>query len=76
MGIPIAVAAIYVGGWLLAALLALCAVLSARELFKMAELKNAFPIGWVGIGVGTLALAVGGFALWLEEAMECDPGEC
>ena len=49
MGIPIAVAAIYVGGWLLAALLALCAVLSARELFKMAELKNAFPIGWVGM---------------------------
>jgi phosphatidate cytidylyltransferase len=49
VGIPIAVAAMYLGGWVLAALLALCAVLAARELFRMAELKRAFPLGIVGL---------------------------
>jgi hypothetical protein len=37
---------------------------------------NISTLGWVGIGAGALALTVGGFYLWLEEAMECDPGEC
>lgn len=36
---------------------------------------NVSTLGWVGIGVGALALAVGGFALWLDEAMDCDPGD-
>jgi len=58
VGIPIAVAAMYLGGWVLAALLALCAMLAARELFKMAELKRAFPIGWVGIGGAALLIAL------------------
>jgi phosphatidate cytidylyltransferase len=59
VGIPIAVAAMYLGGWVLAALLALCAVLAARELFKMAELKRAFPLGWVGMlgAAGLIALS-------------------
>ncbi|HET7461008.1 MAG TPA: phosphatidate cytidylyltransferase, partial [Longimicrobium sp.] len=57
VGIPIAVAAMYLGGWVLAALLAVCAMLAARELFKMAELKRAFPIGWVGIGGTALLIA-------------------
>lgn len=58
VGIPIAVAAMYLGGWVLAALLAVCAMLAARELFKMAELKRAFPIGWVGIGGTALLIAL------------------
>lgn len=58
VGIPIAVAAMYLGGWVLAALLALCAVLAARELFHMAELKRAFPIGWVGMGGAALLIAL------------------
>ena len=37
---------------------------------------NVSTLGWVGIGVGALALTLGGFYLWLDEAMECDPGEC
>jgi phosphatidate cytidylyltransferase len=45
----------YLGGWVLAALLALCAVLATRELFRMAELKRAFPLGWVGM-LGAAAL--------------------
>ena len=59
VGIPIAVAAMYFGGWVLAALLALCAVLAARELFRMAELKRAFPLGIVGLlgAAGLIAIA-------------------
>ncbi|MGQ0660821.1 hypothetical protein [Sphingosinicella sp.] len=37
---------------------------------------NVSTLGWVGIGVGALALTLGGVYLWFEEAMECDPGEC
>jgi phosphatidate cytidylyltransferase len=59
VGIPLAVAAMYLGGWVLATLLAVCAALATRELFKMAELKRAFPIGWVGVlgTAGLIALA-------------------
>lgn len=59
VGIPIAVAAMYLGGWVLAALLALCAVLAARELFRMAEQKPARPLHWVGLAgaAGLVALA-------------------
>ena len=59
VGIPIAVAAMYLGGWVLAALLALCAVLAARELFLMAEKKPARPLHAVGLAgaAGLVALA-------------------
>ncbi|HEX6746085.1 MAG TPA: phosphatidate cytidylyltransferase [Longimicrobium sp.] len=59
VGIPIAVAAMYLGGWVLAALLALCAVLSTRELFRMAELKRAFGLAVVGMvgAAGLIAVA-------------------
>jgi phosphatidate cytidylyltransferase len=59
VGIPIAVAAMYLGGWALAALLALCAVLAARELFRMAEKKRALPLDAVGLAgaAGLIALA-------------------
>jgi phosphatidate cytidylyltransferase len=59
VGIPIAVAAMYRGGWVLAALLALCAVLAARELFQMAEKKRALPLHGVGLAgaAGLVALA-------------------
>lgn len=29
-------------------------------------------LGWVGIGAGAIVLALGGFALWLKEATDCD----
>ena len=59
VGIPIAVAAMYFGGWVLAALLALCAALAARELFQMARRKRALPLDSIGLAgvVGLVALA-------------------
>jgi hypothetical protein len=32
-------------------------------------------LGWVGIGVGVVVVAAGGFAFWLHEAMECGPSD-
>jgi phosphatidate cytidylyltransferase len=52
----------YLGGWVLAALLAVCAVLAARELFRMAEIKRAFPIGWVGMAGAALIIALSAVA--------------
>jgi phosphatidate cytidylyltransferase len=48
VGVPVAVGAVYLGGWALALLLALAAGLAARELFEMAELKGARPLAALG----------------------------
>ena len=68
VGIPLAVGAMYLGGWVLAALLALCAALSARELFRMAELKRAFALD--ALGVGGAALLVLAAALDPERGLD------
>ncbi|HEX8692152.1 MAG TPA: phosphatidate cytidylyltransferase [Longimicrobium sp.] len=57
VGIPVAVGSMYLGGWALAALLALSAVLAARELFRMAELKRAFALAPVGLAGAALLIA-------------------
>jgi phosphatidate cytidylyltransferase len=58
VGIPIAVAAVFLGGWVLGALLALCAVLAALELFRMSEVKGAAPLRAAGAaGAAGLVLA-------------------
>ena len=49
VGIPVAVGAIWLGHWVLAALLALCAALTAREIFAMAGRKAARPLTAIGI---------------------------
>jgi phosphatidate cytidylyltransferase len=60
VGIPLAVAAMYLGGWVLAALLAACAVLSALELFRMAAVKGPRALDWIGAGgAAALVLAAG-----------------
>lgn len=57
-GIPVALAAVWLGGWVLAGLLALCAALTAYELYRMAERKNARPLAWLGAaGAAAIVLA-------------------
>jgi hypothetical protein len=34
------------------------------------------PLGWVGIGVGTVVVLAGGFYIWLREESKCGPMEC
>jgi phosphatidate cytidylyltransferase len=60
-GIPVALGAIYLGGWVLAALLALVVALAVRELFAMAALKQARGLSLLGTlgAVGLVAAAAG-----------------
>src|SRR5690606_30907673 len=48
VGIPLAVAVVYLGGWVLAALLAAIAVLAALEFYRMAARREARPMSRVG----------------------------
>ncbi len=54
-GIPVAVGAMYLGGWVLAALLAAASVLAALELFRMAGMKGPHALPSVG-AAGAVAL--------------------
>jgi phosphatidate cytidylyltransferase len=74
VGVPIAVAAVYFGGWVLGGLLAALAALGALELFRMSEQKGVQPLGGLGAGaaavfvlLATAAVGVAwpGATLWL-----------
>lgn len=59
-GVLVALGAIYLGGWYLAALLALCAALTAREMFRMAARKAPRPLEVLGMmGAAGMVLAAG-----------------
>lgn len=59
LGIPIAAAAVWAGGWILAGLLAVLAVLAVLEFYEMAERKKVVALRLLG---GALAAAFVGFA--------------
>jgi phosphatidate cytidylyltransferase len=50
-GIPVAAGAVYLGGWLLGALLAALAVLGALEYYRMVETKGVVPLHLLGCTV-------------------------
>ena len=59
-GIILALGAIYLGGWFLAALLAVCAALTAREMYRMAARKGPRPLEALGMaGAAGIVLAAG-----------------
>jgi phosphatidate cytidylyltransferase len=57
VGIPIALGVMYLGGWVLALLIALVAVLATREFYSMVERKPARPLRL--LGCATAAAFVG-----------------
>lgn len=48
VGIPLAVGAVFLGGWVLAALLVAIAVLGTLEFYRMAEHREARPLPYLG----------------------------
>jgi phosphatidate cytidylyltransferase len=59
-GVLVALGAIYLGGWFLAALLAVCAALTAREMYRMAARKAPRPLEALGMaGAAGMVLAAG-----------------
>jgi phosphatidate cytidylyltransferase len=59
VGVPLAVSAVYVGGWVLAGLLVVVSILAALEFFRMAERKGARPFAALGaiLSAGFVVLA-------------------
>lgn len=62
VGIPLAVAAVYLGGWILALLLVTVAVLAALEFYRMAEKKGARPLRLVGAALAAAFVLLAGLA--------------
>jgi phosphatidate cytidylyltransferase len=62
VGIPVVVGVIFLGGWALAALLALVAVFAAREFYAMAEKKGARPLRLVGCVIAAAFVALAALA--------------
>lgn len=62
VGIPIAVGAVYLGGWVLAALLAAVAVLAALEFYRLAERKTARPLRLLGASVAAAFVGLAALA--------------
>ncbi|MDR0787998.1 MAG: phosphatidate cytidylyltransferase [Gemmatimonadota bacterium] len=54
VAIPVAIGIIYLGGWVLAAGLAVLAVLSAGEFYRLAETRQARPL----VGAGMIAVVL------------------
>lgn len=60
VGIPAALGIVYVGGWLLAALLALFGVAGTRELYRLGARRGVRPLAVPGyLGAATLPLSTG-----------------
>lgn len=57
LGIPIAVGLVYLGGWPLAAALAMIAPLAGRELFLLGRAKDVEAFWWIGM-TGTVVLVL------------------
>lgn len=61
MGIPIALAILYVGGWILTAALALLAAIGVVEFFRLADRAGARPLLVPGVVGAALLVLVSGF---------------
>lgn len=56
VGIPIGIGLIYVGGWVLGGVLAVIAVLGAREFYRIASLRGGRPFAVLGMGASALVV--------------------
>ncbi|MEO0560030.1 MAG: hypothetical protein AAF170_17820 [Bacteroidota bacterium] len=55
IGASLVIAAMWIGGWLFAAVIALAAVLAQRELYLLAARGGATPMMALGLGLGAIA---------------------
>lgn len=71
-GIPLALAAVYFGGWALAAMLACVAAVAAREFYNLSSDPAGRPFGWLGIPASVLLVVVAAlepdFRRWSDHA--------
>lgn len=71
-GIPLALAAMYFGGWALAVMLSGVAALAAREFYNLSSDPGARPFGWLGIPASLLLVVLAAvetdFRRWSDHA--------
>jgi phosphatidate cytidylyltransferase len=72
VGIPLGVALIWAGGWILGGVLALLAVAGAREVLGLGRARGWRPFPWIGIPAAgvlvILAVATGSLGAWASLA--------
>jgi len=68
VGIPLALVLLYVGGWLLTAVIAVVALLATRELFALGEVQGIRPFSGVGMAGSLAMVLVAGATLSYSEA--------
>jgi phosphatidate cytidylyltransferase len=66
VGIPIALAVIYLGGWWLTGLIALLAVGGLRELYRLLGARNGGAYGWLGYPLAGFLMIAVGLAAWRQ----------
>ena len=72
-GIPIALAAVYLGGWALAVMLSAVAALAAREFYNLSSDPGGRPFRWLGIPTSVLLVLLAAvetdFRRWSDHAL-------
>ena len=73
VGIPVALLAVYQGGWFLGGLLALVAAISTREFYLITSAGGGFPLGWLGVPAAALLVLLAAhepiFEVWGDRAL-------
>src|SRR5690606_38330613 len=62
VGVPVAVLVVYAGGWVLAGLIAVLAVLATLEFYRLAEAKGARPLRGLGAAIAAAFAVLAAFA--------------
>ena len=72
-GIPVALLAVYWGGWFLGGFMALVAALATHEFYLIASARGGHPLGWLGIPAASLLVLLAAhepvFAVWGGRAL-------
>ncbi len=72
-GIPVALLAVYQGGWFLGGFLALVAAIATREFYLITSARGGRPLGWLGIPAASLLVLLAAhepvFEAWGDRAL-------
>lgn len=73
VGIPVALLAIYAGGWYFGGLLAVVAGAATREFYALASSTGARPVGWLGVPAASILVLAAAyeptFGAWADRAL-------
>ena len=72
-GIPVALLAVYWGGWVLGGFMAVVAAIATHEFHQIASARGGHPVGWLGIPAAALLVLLAAyepvFEVWGDRAL-------